>query len=126
MTKNGKAHDVPLNGFAAKVLRLWRNQSPGKFKKDSLVFAGPNGKQIHDLRRAWKSVLKAAKIEEFRFHDLRHTFASNLVMSGVSLFAVQKLLNHSSPAMTERYAKLAPKWMEQTVSKLSEDAKWTL
>lgn len=56
----------------------------------------------------WRSVLKAAKVSNFRWHDLRHTFASRLAQAGVSIVAIKELMGHSSIAVTMRYAHLAP------------------
>jgi site-specific recombinase XerD len=60
------------------------------------------------MSRVFLPALAAAKIENLHWHDLRHTFASRLVMAGVPLYTVSKLLGHTSFAMTQRYAHLAP------------------
>ena len=60
------------------------------------------------MKRPFRNTLGMAGIEDFRFHDLRHTFASPLVMSGVDIRTIQKLLGHASLTMTMRYSYLAP------------------
>jgi site-specific recombinase XerD len=62
--------------------------------------------------------VKAAGIEDFRFHDLRHTFGSRLVMSGVDLRTVQELMGHRTIAMTLRYTHLSPDHQQQAVERL--------
>ena len=61
-----------------------------------------------NIKKSFKAALKRAGIEDFRFHDLRHTFASHWVMRGGDLFKLQKILGHSSIEITLRYAHLAP------------------
>jgi site-specific recombinase XerD len=62
--------------------------------------------------------MREARIENFRWHDLRHTFASRLVMAGIDLYTVSKLLGHHSIKMTERYAHLAPDHLQRAVDAL--------
>src|SRR3989338_4727881 len=61
----------------------------------------------YNIRKSFETALKAAKIHKFRFHDLRHTFASHLAMSGVDLTTIKELLGHKTIQMTQRYAHLS-------------------
>jgi len=114
--KAGKTRHIPLNDEALAILKQWKQQ-PG-VKSAQYVFAGSNGKPFQDMRTSWERVLKLAEIDNFRWHDLRHTFASKLVMAGVDLNTVRELLGHSNYAMTLRYAHLAPEHKALAVSKL--------
>jgi integrase len=73
-----------------------------------------SGRQRAD--KSFANLLKRAKIRNFRFHDLRHTFASWYMMCGGDLYELSKLLGHSNICMTERYAKLAQKHIMKTGS----------
>jgi len=79
-----------------------------------------SGKRIYPvkLQRAFKQALSAAEISNFHFHDLRHTFASMLVQSGVDIYTVQKLLGHKDGRMTKRYAHLNMENLRKAVEKL--------
>ncbi len=114
-SKAGKTRHIPLNEEAFQVLRDWKNQS---INKTGFVFHGKDGKPFHDVRKAWAKVLKEAPVIKFRWHDLRHTFASKLVQAGVDLNTVRELLGHSDYKMTLRYAHLAPEQKAEAVSKL--------
>lgn len=102
-----KSRRIPLNQPAIDALTTWRDQQ-GSPKRHTLIFPGRTGKALTNLQSSWEAVLKDAAIEDFRWHDLRHTFASKLVQRGVSLYVVQKLLGHGSITTTMRYAHLAP------------------
>ena len=112
--KSGLTRHIPLNDEAARVLTAWKPCSAS----DSLVFPGPTGEPMNDLKTAWGKVAKAAKLDDFTFHDLRHTFASNLVQAGVDLNTVRELLGHCDIRMTLRYAHLAPEHKAAAVAKL--------
>jgi integrase len=113
--KSGTTRHVPLNAEALAVLRGWRDQAPDG---SGLVFPGKHGDALSNVRRSWEAVLRAAGITRFRWHDLRHTFASKLVMAGVDLNTVRELLGHSDYKMTQRYAHLAPEHKAAAVAKL--------
>jgi integrase len=113
--KTGRTRHVPLNAEALDVLRAWKLQNAGG---DGLVFPSRDGGRFVHVKGTWRSVRKAAELERFRFHDLRHHFASRLVMSGVNLYVVKELLGHSTIEMTERYAHLAAEHKAEAVSRL--------
>ena len=115
--KSGQTRHVPLNSEAVNVLRRWQAQTGAT---GGLVFPGRDGRRLDNIRSAWEGVIETAKIEAFRFHDLRHTFASRLVMAGVDLNTVRELLGHSDYKMTLRYAHLAPEHKAAAVAKLME------
>src|SRR5262249_45500417 len=71
------------------------------------------GEAIRDIKNGWKTAVKRAGITNFRWHDLRHCFASWLVMKGVDLEVVQKLLGHRNIRITQRYAHLSPQYLER-------------
>lgn len=115
--KSSKTRHIPLNSEAVAVLKKWKKQGDGK----GWVFPNSNtGHRIQKLRRSWPNLLVKAKIEDFRFHDLRHDFASRLVMAGVDLYRVRDLLGHGSIEMTERYSHLAPAALAEAVEVLSD------
>ncbi|KXI26790.1 site-specific integrase [Paraglaciecola hydrolytica] len=102
--KSGKTRHIPLNTEAFQTLNNWKLDSGSL----GALFKGQNGKPLLEIRKSWETVLDMAKIENFRFHDLRHHFASRLVMASVDLNTVRELLGHSDLTMTLRYAHLAP------------------
>ncbi|AZL75027.1 tyrosine-type recombinase/integrase [Pseudomonas oryziphila] len=103
-TKTTETRHVPLNAEAQATLLAWKEQSAS----GGYVFPSPDGKRMTDVKTAWLELLKAANVKDFRWHDMRHDFASRLVMAGAMLNTVRDLLGHSDIKMTLRYAHLAP------------------
>jgi integrase len=98
-SKNGRSRKIPMNSEVLKTLaELQRNGGEFVFSKERS--SGP----LRSVRTAFLNALKKAKISHARFHDLRHTFATNLVMSGVDLVTVKEILGHSEISMTVRYS----------------------
>lgn len=113
-SKGNTTRVVPLNAEALAVLTTIKPEVA-----TGLVFKSPvTGGRFNNVKKAWAEVTKAAKLETLRWHDLRHDFASQLVMRGAPLFTVQKLLGHANSRMTQRYAKLAPGALADAVNLL--------
>lgn len=113
--KSGKTRHIPLNAIALKTFITWRNNNPDGV----LIFPNPKtNKPFDNVAKAWKGILKSAEIENFRWHDMRHHFASKLVMNGVDLNTVRELLGHADIKMTLRYAHLAPEHKANAVERL--------
>lgn len=112
--KSVKTRYVPLNDEALTTMQHWRSDSIS----NEWVFAAQNGERMQGVRTSWKGVLQSARITDFRWHDLRHHFASRLVMKGVDLNTVRELLGHADLAMTLRYAHLSPQHTAEAVARL--------
>ncbi|WP_305044511.1 tyrosine-type recombinase/integrase [Geoalkalibacter sp.] len=114
-TKSGHGRDIPINATLRECLKgLVRRLDT------NLVFYNPaTGGRWHDLKRSFATACRRAKIHDFHFHDLRHTFASHLVMAGVDLTTVSRLLGHASLTMTLRYSHLAPDHLKGAVDVLA-------
>jgi integrase len=116
--KSGQTRHIPLNTTAVDTLKTWRSGRSKPAVDAPLVFPGADDGALEDIKKAWAGLMKAAALTDFRFHDLRHTFASKLVMAGVDLNTVRELLGHSDIKMTLRYAHLAPEAKAAAVAKL--------
>lgn len=110
-TKNGRRREVPMNRAVYDAL------SPHA-KEDGMVFRKRGGMAWGSIRTAFERACREAKVDGFRFHDLRHTCASWLVMAGRNLKEVQELLGHRSFAMTLRYAHLSPDRLRDAVASI--------
>ncbi len=107
-TKQKEDHEVPLSAPVKQLLTEIRDQqSRNKRALPEHVFSGAGtGRHVVDIKRSWAAITKAAGLENLRVHDLRHSFASELVSGGKSLALVGALLGHSDPSTTMRYAHL--------------------
>ncbi len=115
-SKHGRARHVILNPEAEAALRVLQSRR----KTGNRVSVNADGGDYLGTAAKWfTSSVKLAGIVDFTWHDLRHTFASWLVMDGVDMRTVQVLLGHSSIKMTERYAHLAPDHLVSAVNRLS-------
>jgi len=122
-TKNGQKREVPMNEQVKTALIRVR-----KHPESAFIFCNIKGKPIHDIRKSFSTALRKSDITNFRFHDLRHTFASQLVMSGVDLNTVRELLGHKDMTMTLRYSHLAQSHKQRAVDILGKrvDTFWAL
>jgi integrase len=110
-SKSGRSRNVPMNVAVFGTLHELRDCSLA----EDLVFGG-----IKEIKRSFHTACERAGIKDLRLHDLRHTFATRLVMLGVDLVTVSRLLGHSSITMTMRYAHPTPENMRRAVEKLIE------
>lgn len=115
VTKSGERREIPMNQILRETLR----KIPRRLNNPH-VFTNGKGKPYKDVKGSFASALRKAGIKDFKFHDLRHTFASHLVMEGVDLTTVKELLGHKTLNMTLRYAHLAPGHKVRAVSVLEK------
>lgn len=113
-TKQRKTEHLPLNDPTLALLRNMKQQAAGEH-----VFPGKNsGQALTDIKKSWAVIRAVAGIgDDVRLHDLRHTYASHLVSSGVSLHIVGKLLGHTRPETTQRYAHLADEALREATGR---------
>lgn len=103
-TKTSDTRHIQMNTEVVSVLEEWKKQS----SLSPYVFANREGGRFEDVKSAWLKLLKRAQVTGFRWHDMRHDFASKLVMAGVPLNTVRDLLGHGDIKTTLCYAHLAP------------------
>ena len=120
-SKSGEDYHVPMNDELRTLLRALPSRLKSRW-----VFPSDSGDTPLDprnyLNRVFRPALQRARIENFRWHDLRHTFASRLVMRGVDIRTVQELMGHKTLAMTMRYAHLAPDHLQVAVDVLTRQS----
>jgi integrase len=119
-SKSRKLRSVPLNDSAIAVL-----SSMDRGEDGDPLFVSSRGRQRHarkaftTIAKQWKRVREAAGLPHLRLHDLRHSFASFLVNDGRTLYEVQAILGHSTSKVTERYAHLSTKTLQEAAASAS-------
>ena len=113
-SKNDESRYIPINKQLNKALKSV------KLKTSEYVFS-QKGEPVGSFKTAFNAAIKRSGVSRFTFHDLRHTFASNLVMKGVDLATVQELLGHKSIIMTKRYSHPTPEHKRKAVENLEID-----
>ena len=116
-SKSGRSYHVPMNDTLRATLRALPSRLRSPYVFPSTTGETPLDSQ-NFMNRVFLPALKKAKIADFHWHDLRHTFASRLVMAGVDISTVQALMGHETLAMTARYAHLSPGHMLEAVRRL--------
>ena len=112
-TKSGKSRRVPISNKFWEIL----NQLD---KSTEYVFTNPQtGQPYNDIKVSFHSLLKKAKIEDFRFHDFRHTAATRMLEKGADIRTVQEILGHSSVVVTQRYTHTTPQYKKSAIELLS-------
>ena len=113
-TKTGQTRHIPINDKLLTCLKAWKTESDNTY-----LFPGldPTKPRV-TVQKSWKRIKKDAKLTNFRLYDVRHTFASKLVMRGVDLYTVSELLGHSTVEMTKIYAHLSPEHLQSAVDVL--------
>ena len=123
LPKAGKARHIPLNDLAIQTVRsaILYKQSYNQVAKEShFLFPNPaTGEPFQQIFYSWDKARKAAHIDTVRMHDLRHSFASAMVNSGMTLYDVKEILGHSNIRTTERYAHLSNSRLRQAAGAVS-------
>lgn len=116
LAKSKESRHIPLAPSVKQALMDFPQRSASGY-----IFENPKtNKPYTTLKKSFKTALRASRINDFKIHDCRHCFASDLVRKGVSLYVVQKLLGHLSPRMTKRYAHLQDDQLTQAIKVLDE------
>ena len=114
-SKGGNARQIPINDYLRGILLDLKNNNSSDY-----VFLNKLGKPYRDVSVAFKRACKKARIIEFCFHDLRHTFASHLAMANIPILTIQRLMGHKTIQMTMRYAHLSEEYKHQAVDILQK------
>ena len=118
-SKSGIGREVPMD---RTVYALLSELKPTTSRRTDPVFKNRFGLAFKRLSMLFGFVIKRTELQDIRFHDLRHTFASRLVMRGADLRTVQELVGHQDIRMTQRYAHLSASHKQNVVYLLDRDS----
>lgn len=113
--ESGERREIPMNEIVKTELIKVR-----KYPDSNFIFCNNEGQPWADIKKSFLSTLKKCGILKFHFQDLRHTFASHLVMNGVDLNTVRELLGHKTLDMTLRYSHLSPEHKKRATDLLGQ------
>ena len=120
-TKQKRTEHLPLSKAAVALLSEIKSAAT----QETIVFSGRSAnKPMVDLKKFWRAVLAEAGIQDYRIHDNRHTHASQLVSSGMSLAIVGRLLGHTNPITTQRYAHIADDPLREAAEIMAKKMNW--
>jgi integrase len=117
-TKNNERRVLPLAGHALELMR--KHQKVQRIDSPFVFPSYDKPSQPQDVRAAWETALAETGIQDFRFHDLRHSAASYLAMNGASLAEIAEVLGHKTLAMVKRYAHLSEAHTSKVVASMNE------
>ena len=117
-SKNNESRTIPMNETLYRVVSGLSRHSDSAY-----VFPAKEGRPYTDVPKTFRKAVKEAKVEHFRFHDLRHTFASYMIMNGCDVKTLQELMGHKDIKMTMRYSHLSKDHVRESVKIL--DTIWT-
>lgn len=121
-SKNGEGREIPMNEQVKTAL-----MRVAKHPESQYIFCDKDGNRIGNVRKTFFTALRKSGIKDFHFHDLRHTFASQLVMASVDINTVRELMGHRDLRMTLRYSHLSPSYKKRAVDILGRrmDTIWS-
>jgi integrase len=117
-TKQKRLHQVPLSSEAVEILRS--RHSKNEIASPWVFPFGAGGSHVIDIKKSWRQVCELAKLDNFRIHDLRHTFASRVISTTGSLYVTGQLLGHTQAQTTARYAHLLDDVLREATERASK------
>jgi integrase len=115
-TKNGERRTLHLTGI---ILDLMRQHAKIRCIDSRFVFPNPTGTNPCSIREAWEYAVRRAKLEDFRFHDLRHSAASYLAMNGATMAELAEILGHKTLSMVKRYTHLSESHTRSVIARMN-------